>query len=471
MTTAPGLRRDAQDARPAAAPALAARPAARRAAALAGWLAAGALLFSCYLQISRTVPVDSDGAGNALQAWDMLHGNLLLHGWRLSDVSFYTTELPEYMLVELARGLRPDVVHVAGAITFTLLVLLAALLARGRQRGREAVAAMVIAAGIMLAPQLGSGVYVLMLDPGPRRDIGALAAGLAAARPGAAPLVRSAGGVGLLAWALVADGLVLITGVLPLLAVCGVRCYRDIVTRRQPPASRWFELSLAAGAVLAAVTAKAVLALIARAGRFPGLAGGFRAGRLRRSARPRAAGRPGPAAAVRRRFLQPRAGPGRGAGDAARRRAGPGRVGRLHRRPAVRRPRRRRPGGIGPDRRHRHQPGRVRVRHPRGRHSQHQGDHRGAAVRRGARGPAAGPAARCGRADACPAARADRLPGLPQPRAGAAGPARAGPAARQLAGRPPPRATAWPDTGRPPAPPWPAGGPCSSCRSRPGTRP
>ena len=268
MTTAPGLRRDAQDARPAAAPALAARPAARRAAALAGWLAAGALLFSCYLQISRTVPVDSDGAGNALQAWDMLHGNLLLHGWRLSDVSFYTTELPEYMLVELARGLRPDVVHVAGAITFTLLVLLAALLARGRRRGREAAVAMVTAAGIMLAPQLGSGVYVLMLDP----DHAGTAVPLLLAwllldrapRRWYVPLAVSA----ILAWALVADGLVLITGVLPLLAVCGVRCYRDIVARRQPPASRWFELSLAAGAVLAAVTAKAVLALIAGAGGF-----------------------------------------------------------------------------------------------------------------------------------------------------------------------------------------------------------
>jgi hypothetical protein len=129
------------------------------------WLAAGTLLFGCYLQLSRTVPVDSDGAANALQAWDMLHGNLLLRGWRLSDVSFYTTELPQYMLIELARGLTPDVVHVAGAITFTLLVLLAAMLAKGRTRGREAAVRMGIAAGIMLAPQLGSGVYVLMLDP------------------------------------------------------------------------------------------------------------------------------------------------------------------------------------------------------------------------------------------------------------------------------------------------------------------
>jgi hypothetical protein len=247
---------------------LAGRPVARRAAALAGWLAAGALLFSCYLQISRTVPVDSDGAANALQAWDMLHGNLLLRGWRLSDVSFYTTELPEYMLIELARGLRPEVVHVAGAITFTLLVLLSALLAGGRLRGREATARMTIAAGIMLAPQLGSGVYVLILDPDHAgTSVPLLLAWLLldrAPRRWYVPLAASA----LLAWALVADGLVLITGVLPVLTACGVRCYRGIVIRREPPGSRWLELSLAAGAVLAAVTANAVLARIARAGGF-----------------------------------------------------------------------------------------------------------------------------------------------------------------------------------------------------------
>ena len=247
---------------------LASHRAARRATAPAGWLTAGALLFSCYLQISRTVPVDSDGAANALQAWDMLHGNLLLRGWRLSDVSFYTTELPQYMLIELARGLRPDVVHMAGAITFTLLVLLAALLARGRRRGREATVRMVIAGGIMLAPQLGSGVYVLMLDPDHAgTSVPVLLVWLLldrAPRRWYVPVAATA----LLAWALIADSLVMITGVLPLLTACGARCYQEIVAKRRSPGPRWFELSLAAGALIAAVAAKAALALIASAGGF-----------------------------------------------------------------------------------------------------------------------------------------------------------------------------------------------------------
>src|SRR6201996_3579540 len=102
-----------------------------------GTALAGIVLFDCYLGQSRTVPVGSDGASQALQAWDLLHGNPLLHGWWVTGVSFYTTELPQYALIELARGLTADVIHVAGAMTYALLVLAAALLARGRTTGRE----------------------------------------------------------------------------------------------------------------------------------------------------------------------------------------------------------------------------------------------------------------------------------------------------------------------------------------------
>ena len=69
--------------------------------------AAAVGLFACYLRLSATYAAGSDGASNALEAWDLLHGNWLLRGWTLTDVSFYTTELPEYAIVELARGLRP----------------------------------------------------------------------------------------------------------------------------------------------------------------------------------------------------------------------------------------------------------------------------------------------------------------------------------------------------------------------------
>ena len=101
----------------------------RRAAFAVGGAAACAGLFLLYLCQSRTAPFNSDGAANVLQAQALIAGNPLLRGWWTSDVSFYTTELPEYALVTAVRGVTPDVVHLCGALSYTLTVLLAALLA------------------------------------------------------------------------------------------------------------------------------------------------------------------------------------------------------------------------------------------------------------------------------------------------------------------------------------------------------
>ena len=61
----------------------------------------------------------------------MLHGHLLLRGWFLSDVSFYTFEVPLDGLISLVVGLRSDVIHMAAAAEYALLVLFAALVAAG----------------------------------------------------------------------------------------------------------------------------------------------------------------------------------------------------------------------------------------------------------------------------------------------------------------------------------------------------
>lgn len=240
-------------------------PASTRARLLASWCLfalAGVALWAVYLRVSRTQPVNSDGASQALQAWDMLHGNLLLHGWWLSDVPFYSTELPEYMLVEAIRGLNADVMHVAAAMTYTLLVLMAALLARGRATGRQAVARMLLAAGIVLAPQLGFGTYVLLLDPDHvGSSVVVMAIFLVLDRARQRWWVPIVIGV-LLAWALVADSIVLYTGVAPLLVVCGARAYQELVARRQPATRVWFELALAAAAAAAVPVAIITSALI-----------------------------------------------------------------------------------------------------------------------------------------------------------------------------------------------------------------
>jgi len=278
-------------------------------AAVAAVLAVG-LLFVAYLQVSRTYPENSDESNDLLMAWDMLHGNVLLHGWYLSDVSFITTELPQYLVLERFFGLHTDTAHIAAAMTYTLVVVLAVLLARGRvSRGqtsrREAAPRMLLTAGIMFAPQLGVGVFVLLLSLG---HIGTavplmltwLVIDRAGPKPGGSggvdpprsrgvPGGRPPGPAGpplawvpvvvglLLTWVLVADPLVLIVGIIPLVAVCAMRAARELsLARRQGGPgwaraalrARWYELSLAVAAILAYGLASAVGRLLRASGGF-----------------------------------------------------------------------------------------------------------------------------------------------------------------------------------------------------------
>jgi hypothetical protein len=213
-------------------PERAATAAAGRRRALVPWVGgtslAAAVLMFCYLRVAGTAQVNSDGAGMVLQASDVLHGNVLLHGWWAADVSFYTTELPEYLVVTAAAGLRPEVVHICSALTYTMLVLLAAFVARGRARGAEGLVRALLAAGLILAPQpagatvillgspdhVGTGVPVLLLlllldwaqgSRGRRRWYVPVAAGV------------------LLAWSIIGDPLIEVVGALPLFLACALR--------------------------------------------------------------------------------------------------------------------------------------------------------------------------------------------------------------------------------------------------------
>ncbi len=229
---------------------------------VAGFAGAAVVLFFAYLRLSGTYAATSDGADQALQGWDMLHGNWLLHGWTMGDVTYYTTEIPEYALIELFRGLRADVVHIAGAATYTLLVLTAGLLARGRATGREGLIRLAIAAGIMLAPQFGNATHLLlsqpdhlgtqlpllliflMLDRAPRRWYIPVAAGVA------------------LTWVIIADRVALLTAVVPLALVCGARVLLAVLRHRKSLASQWYELSLVAASALSYAAAELAVRLI-----------------------------------------------------------------------------------------------------------------------------------------------------------------------------------------------------------------
>ena len=231
------------------------------AAVLAVLVVAG--LAWCYFRVSWTVAPDSDGPANALQAQDLLRGNLLLRGWTLTDVSFYTTELWEYAAIEVVRSVGRSlsvsmgVVHAAAAVTYTLLVLLAGLLARGRARSGQGLARALVAVGIMLAPQLGYGAFVLLLSPDHvGTEVPLLFGWLVLDRAPRRWYVVGFTGL-LLAWVQVADRGALLAAVLPLTVVCVVRAAAG--WRR---AGVWFEASLAAVAVASAAVAWAVAVLI-----------------------------------------------------------------------------------------------------------------------------------------------------------------------------------------------------------------
>ena len=218
--------------------------------------AAVAGLFILYWRQSESVSPSSDGASNVLQAWAMLHGNLLLHNWRVSDVSFYTTELPQYALIESVLGLGAWVVHVGAAMTYTLLVVLAGWLAKGQARGRAGLARVLLATGVMVAPQLSATQIVLLSPDHTGTAVPVLVTWLVIDRitPGrwqaarwVVPLVVFL----VLTWTMIGDSIVLITCIAPLVLVCLIRACPGLIRRGERPASRWYELSLAGAAAVA----------------------------------------------------------------------------------------------------------------------------------------------------------------------------------------------------------------------------
>lgn len=234
----------------------------RRWAWIGAFTATAVVLFACFLRLSWTYPANADGSDQALQAWGMLHGNWLLHGWTISDVTYYTTELPQYLIIELFRGLGPAVEHIAGASTYTMLVLAVGLLARGRAAGRDGLIRMLIAAGIMLAPQFGNATHLLLSQPDHLgTQLPLLLVFLLADR---APRRWYVPAVVLivLAWVTIADRVALLTAVAPLVIVGGARTVLAVRRHRKSLGSQWYELSLAAASILSFAAATLAVRLI-----------------------------------------------------------------------------------------------------------------------------------------------------------------------------------------------------------------
>ena len=123
----------------------------RRPLAATMWIIGCMALFAFYLRISLTAAVTSDGANNALQAWDMLHGHLLLHGWIIGDATYYALDLPVLALTEIFFGLCDLTSHVASALTYLIVTVSAVAVALTGSRGLARVARCGVVVAVMTA--------------------------------------------------------------------------------------------------------------------------------------------------------------------------------------------------------------------------------------------------------------------------------------------------------------------------------
>jgi hypothetical protein len=231
----------------------------------AGFAVAAIALFFVYLRIALHHGFGADGAVLEQQAWSMLNGNPLMRGWTVADISFYSIEIPELAVLEwLHGGIAPDVLSVAEALNLTALVVLVALLAKGRATGREGLVRALVAGGIVCAPIAGANSTLMLSNPDHlATQVFVLAAWLIVERarprwwvPVAVALV--------LAWARMSDSIVLLEAELPLLVVCAVRVYRRGGALRD----QWYDLSLGAAAIAAELIAQLILVTIRAMGGF-----------------------------------------------------------------------------------------------------------------------------------------------------------------------------------------------------------
>jgi hypothetical protein len=143
-----------------------ARPAARRWWVPASWIAAGLALFAVLLRISLSLPLDSDGANNALQGWAILHGNFLLHGFIIGDATYYTFELPLFVITEVFFGLHSVTVHLVAALTYLIVAACAVAVAVAGSRGTARVARCGVVIAVLAAPLLTpDGVFIVLEKP------------------------------------------------------------------------------------------------------------------------------------------------------------------------------------------------------------------------------------------------------------------------------------------------------------------
>lgn len=224
------------------------RPARHRLRTTTVLICGAVALFAIFLRISNSFPLDSDAANNALQAWDMLHGNLLLHGWIIGDATYYTFELPLYAIVESVLGLHPIVTHVVSALVYVIVAACAMAVARTGSRGLSRWVRYGVVLALLAAPLLNFRSVSIAVEKPDHTGTAAimllcfLLIDRAAGRRFMPPLLCA-----LLVAGQISDATVLYVAVPAIILVCA---YRMLTARKARPARRrsrhrlmrWFSL-------------------------------------------------------------------------------------------------------------------------------------------------------------------------------------------------------------------------------------
>src|SRR6201989_138740 len=146
-----------------------------------------------------------------------------------------------------------------------------AFLPRAGRTGGEGLIRLLIAAGIMLAPQFGNATHLLLSQPdhlGTQLPLLLLFLLLdRAPRRWGVPVVVGAG----LTWVIIADRVALLDAVVPLAVVCGARVLQAVLRHRKSLASQWYEVSLAAASILSFGVATLAVRLISHLHRYQAL--------------------------------------------------------------------------------------------------------------------------------------------------------------------------------------------------------
>jgi len=118
--------------------------------ALAGFAGLVAVLYAVSIYAGAA---DSDKATTILVGQAIGNGNVLLHGWILSEANYWSTDAAFYALAVHVFGLRPGLLYGEPAVVGAVTVVVGGLIAREGRRGAAAIAgAASVAVLLVFAP-------------------------------------------------------------------------------------------------------------------------------------------------------------------------------------------------------------------------------------------------------------------------------------------------------------------------------